>query len=277
MNLIPEKEPVNEHGQHIHQHSALDPNHNDPYDVDPALPKPSMHMYKSAIDGGAIPVNARKPVYTCSGQLGVRGTTGVPDPVNFVKQGSGTKVGPVPTDRVVATKEITKPGRKAEKWTRPLQEGFKPKMGKPTRAALAAEQPKEPVVVAKKDFLKDNKTGSVKVVQKNMSKAPAPPVLGKMPSYLKEKRAGERVEFERAETERSERRSVRREQRKLDKQERRDLLTALRKRRNEVLGRLVKFEMKGDRGGKKQLLDVEIEYLDKDIKRLEAAGVLVIK
>ena len=229
---------------------------------DPSLPKPPMHKSE-------IPKNARKPVYTCVGQLG--GGSGVRDPRQFVKAGSGSK-GPV-----VRKVLVSEPGEEAVKWTRPLPANFVPKMGKPKPGAPKKSEEEETMhgaTIPKRDFTKENKGGAVKVVQKKKSEVPKTLELGSMPKYLEDRRAKERFEFAKSETERIERRTERKQQRRLERRQRRELLEALTERRQHVY--VLMNKMVNASEAKRRRLEVELTYLDKDIERLEGSGVILI-
>jgi hypothetical protein len=270
VNLLPPP-PVVHHG---HCHHPLNPDVNDPHDVaiskdDTDKVKPQLYQYKDLVDGEAIPMNARKPVVTCSGQLGVYGKSGVADPEKFVKVGSGSKLGPSVKKGVVS-----KPGEEVEKWERPLDKNFVKKLGRPKIKTAANDKDAgkdKRKVVKPKNFLAENKASSSNVVQVNKSEVVKPLVLGVMPEYLKQKRLEERVVEERAMSERSERKSVRKQVRRDNRAEIKELLSALKKRRDGVLVEVRRWE--GKEGGirRRKLLEVEVNMLDADIKKLGGA------
>jgi len=221
-----------------------------------------------------IPKNAQKPKYNCVGFMG--GGTGVADPRKFVKAKSGG-LGPT-----VLKGNVTKPGEKAKKWTRPLDPNFKPKMGKPNVAPPKKSGEKEmEEKIPKRDFMKDNKASAVKVVVKNKAVVPKKLELGKTPAYLEKRRAREKFEFHQAETERIERRKERKDRRRLRRKERQDLLVALQGRRDLCVNALTRAEIGGGREKQRKKLEIEISWLDKDIARLESwakgSGVVVVE
>ncbi|GMH50340.1 hypothetical protein TrLO_g13919 [Triparma laevis f. longispina] len=245
--------------EHLQRHLGPLDSHGKPQN--PSLPKPPMHKSE-------IPKNARKPVHTCVGQLG--GGSGVKDPRHFTKAGSGSK-GPVVGEVVVS-----KPNEEPTKWTRPLDENFVPKMGKPKPGAPRAsgEETVHGAPIPKRDFMKENKGKAVEVVQKKKSEVPKTLNLGSMPKYLEDRRAKERFEFAKSETERIERRSERKQQRRLERRQRRELLEALTARRQFVLVQMNKNVNASE--SRRKRLEVELTYLDKDITKLEGSGVILI-
>jgi len=226
----------------------------------PSAPKPP--MFKAP-----IPLNARKPKYNSVGFMG--GGSGVADPRRFVKCGSGG-IGPT-----VSKANITKPGIEAKKWTRPLDKDFVPKMGKPKVTPPKKGGGMEEKI-PKRNFLKDNKAGAVKVVVKNKPEVPKKLALGKQPNYLVERRAQQRFEFEKAESERIVRREERKDRRRMRRKERSELLNALRARRDRCVGLLTRAEIGGGREKIRRKLEIEISWLDKDVARLEGEGTVVV-
>ena len=142
----------------------------------PASPSaPAPPMFKAP-----IPKNAQRPKYSCVGFMG--GGTGVADPRKFVKAKSGG-IGPT-----VLKGAVTKPGEKARKWERPLDDNFKPKMGKPKVEPKKKDCGQMEGKVPKRNFLEANKASAAKVVVKNKAEIPKKLELGKNPAYLQKRR-----------------------------------------------------------------------------------------
>ena len=228
--------------------------------------KPRAPMHKSA-----IPKNAQKKAYTCVGHMG--SGSGVANPREFCKAGSGSKGGPSVRKDVF----ISKPGEKAKKWTRPLPENFVPKMGRPKQVPSVAKIEDSSVDGSKPrvDFMASNKVAAGGVLHKTKLAPPPPPSLGKMPQYLLDMKAQKKMDFDRAETERMDRRKEKKKRKKFEKKRRMELLDALKKRRDAVLNQMVRADMGRSSEDKRKKLEVEISYLDKDIARL-ASGTIIL-
>jgi len=136
------------------------------------------------------------------GWLGNYGKTAAPDPRKFVRCKSGFQVGQQGKPAVTDYRK----GQVADKWTRPLDENFVKKRGRPKVVAKKKEEEgkkeNNDPLLRKKNFLQDNKASATKVtIAANGPKLEEKRVLGEMPKYLANRRLKEKFEV----SERSER------------------------------------------------------------------------
>ena len=124
-----------------------------------------------------------------------------------------------------------------------------------------------------RDFLKDNKTSATKVVvNETAPKLEKREKLGKMPDYLVKRRLKEKFVLDKEEKEEKILKRKAKAKKSLDDKRKMELLTALKKRRDDVL-----MKMETSRSeNKKRLMDIEVKALDLDINKLEAIDLLFI-
>jgi len=163
------------------------------------------------------------------------------------------------------------PLQKPTKWTRPLHEGFVPKLGRPK--PNSPKKPDDNSNLPKRNFLADNKESAKKVVVSEKGpKVIKKEKLGIMPDYLVKRRMKEKFEFEKAVKEEKQSRRKAREKKSMDERRKMELLDALKKRLAEVV--LAMEVCRSD--SKKKKMDVEVKALDADINKLERADIINI-